>query len=79
MNVEPLPNPIKLSADITFRDGGSGRDHDWSHVTVGASTKFALTENLSFVPTICHQITMDKSSSRRKDITYGILSMKYKF
>ena len=79
LRVSQLPNPINLSADMTFKDGGSGRDHDWSHVTLGTSTKLAITDNLSFVPGLFHQITMDKSTSRRKDITYCKLSMKYKF
>ena len=45
----------------------------------GLSTKFDINENLSFIPCIYQQITMDDSVSRRKDITYCILTMKYKF
>jgi len=79
-NVEQLTNPIKLSIDTTFRDGlgGGAVDHDWSHATLGISTKFNITDNLSFVPGLYHQITMDESVCKR-DVTYCKLSLKYKF
>jgi hypothetical protein len=78
-----LPNPVNLSADVTYRDGAgcttaSPKDHDWSHATLGASTKFKITDNLSFVPGIYHQISMDDSVNTR-DVTYCKLSMTYKF
>ena len=78
-----LPNPVNLSANMTFRDGAgctntSRKDHDWSHATLGASTKFKITDNLSFVPGIYHQISMDDSVNTR-DVTYCKLSMKYAF
>jgi hypothetical protein len=82
-SVFDLPNPVKLSADITFRDGAgcttaSPKDHDWSHATLGASTRFNITDNLTFVPGIYHQISMDDSVNTR-DVTYALLSMKYRF
>ncbi len=81
LDVPELPNPLILSAFIDYRDGlgGPSKDHDWSHATLGLSTKIKLSNNLTFVPGIYHQITMDKSISSRKDITYAKLSMKYKF
>jgi hypothetical protein len=81
LDVAELPNPLTMSAFIDYRDGlgGPTKDHDWSHATLGLSTKVKLSDNLTFVPGIYHQITMDKSISSRKDITYAKLSMKYKF
>ena len=81
--IPQLPNSVNLSANMTFRDGAgctntSRKDHDWSHATLGASTKFKISENMSFVPGIYHQISMDDSVNTR-DVTYCKLSMKYKF
>lgn len=83
LNVPELPNPLKLSAKATYRDGAgctsaSKKDHDWSHATFGLSTKFKLSDNLSLVPGIYYQVSMDDSVSER-DIMYTIVSMKYKF
>ena len=72
--------PLHLSAELAYNDGlGSTADHDWSYSTFGISTKFKLTENLSFVPGIYQQLTLDKSTAKRKDITYTILTMRYRF
>lgn len=79
MGVESLTNPVRLTADLAYTDGMRAADHDWSYATFGASTKLKLSDNLSFVPGIYHQLTMDKSVGRKKDITYTKLSMKYKF
>jgi len=81
LKTEQLPNPLKLSIDTSYTDGYGGptKDHDWSHVTLGIGTKFNLTENLSLVPALYQQITMDKSVSPRKSITYAKISLKYKF
>lgn len=80
LNVPQLPNPLGLSAEIGYRDGlgGPSKDHDWSHVTLGASTSFKISDNLSFVPGLYHQISMDDTVCKR-DVTYCKLSMKYKF
>lgn len=79
MNVEGLDNPLNLSGEIAYYDGLGGKVHDWGYTTFGASTKFVLSENLSFVPGIYHQITLDDNISDEKDITYTQLSMKYTF
>ena len=78
--VPEFAEPLYLSADVSYRDGlgGDSKDHDWSHATFGVSTKFKIASNLTFVPGIYHQISMDDSVSKR-DITYCKLSMKYKF
>jgi len=80
MNVTQLPNPLILSTEMGYYDGLAARNSDLcGYVTTGLSTKFNLTQNLCFVPGLYHQTTPDDSISRRKDITYAILSMKYKF
>lgn len=77
---ELLPNPVHLSAEAAYRDGlgGPTKDHDWSHATFGISTKFKINKNLVFVPQLYHQLSMDDSVCKR-DVTYCILSMRYKF
>lgn len=79
MDVAELPKPLHLSTEIAYTDGLGGAAHDWSYYNIGLSTKFDINENLTFTPGIYHQITMDKSISTRKNITYCILGMKYKF
>jgi len=80
LEVPQLAEPLYLSADFSYRDGlgGGSKDHDWSHATLGVSTKFKLADNLTFVPGLYHQISMDDSVCKR-DVTYCKLSMKYKF
>jgi hypothetical protein len=58
--------------------GGAAVDHDWSYATFGASTKFQIADNLTFVPGLYHQVSMDDSLCK-KDVTYCKLSMKYKY
>jgi hypothetical protein len=80
LEVNELPNPLNLSGEIAFTDGygGTGKDHDWSYATLGASTKFKIADNLTFAPGLYHQISMDDSVCQR-NITYTKLSMTYKF
>ncbi|MCK5225477.1 MAG: hypothetical protein KAQ89_02050 [Planctomycetes bacterium] len=78
METEVLPKPLRLSSEIAYTDGLGGASHDWSYATFGASTKFDITDNLSFVPGLYHQISMDDSVCKG-DVTYCKLSMKYKF
>jgi hypothetical protein len=75
--VEELP--LRLSTEIAYTDGLGGAAHDWSFANVGISSRIHINDNLAFVPAVFHQITMDNSISRKKDITYAILSMKYRF
>jgi len=79
VDVEFLPNRILLTSDLAYNDGLGGKEHDWSYFTLGASTKFELMDNMTFVPGLYHQITMEKTVCNRKDVTYCMLSMKYKF
>jgi len=71
--------PLRLSTEVAYTDGLGRAAHDWSYANVGLSSKIKITDNLAFVPAVFQQITMDKSVSRKKDITYAILSVKYKF
>jgi hypothetical protein len=79
MDVPQLPKPLCLSSEVAYTDKLGGASSDWSYATFGLGTKFDITKNLTFTPGVYQQITMDKSISKRKDITYCILSMKYKF
>lgn len=79
MRVSELPNPLCLTTDVGYYDGLGNKGHDWGYFTAGISTKFSITDNLAFVPGLYHQVTLDKSISKHEDITYTMLSMKYKF
>jgi len=80
LNMPKFPKPIHLSADAAYRDGLGGKkyDREWSYATFGISTQFKITDNICFVPELYQQLTMDPSVARR-DITYCILTMRYKF
>ena len=66
--------------EVAYYDGlGSTKVHDWGYFTAGLATKFDLTDNLAFVPGLYHQVTMDRAINKHQDITYTMLSMKYKF
>ena len=79
LKVQDLQNPLKLSTEVAYYDGLGNKVSDWAYFTVGLSGKFDITENLAFVPGIYHQTTLDESISKHRDITYTMLSMKYKF
>jgi hypothetical protein len=80
LNTSILPKPLCLTADVAYNDGLGGRamDHDWAYSTLGIATEFKIIDNLTFVPRLYHQISMDDSVCDH-NITYCILSMKYKF
>ena len=79
INAFNLPNPVNLTTEVAYYDGLANRVSDWAYYTAGMSTKFNITNNLAFVPALYHQVTMDDSISKHKDITYTMLSMRYKF
>ncbi len=79
IRVPELANPLKLTTEVAYYDGLGNKVSDWAYFTASLSTKFDITKNLSFVPGLYHQVTMDDSISKHKDITYTMLSMKYKF
>jgi hypothetical protein len=74
-----IPTPLHLSSEVAYTDGLGGADHDWSYATFGVSTRFGIAENMAFVPGVYQQVTMDKSVNNRKDVTYCIMTLKYKF
>ena len=79
LEVAELPNPLNLGWDIVYNDGlGSGMPHDWAYSTLSAKTKMAVAENLSLIPAVYYQITMDKATAD-DDILYSTVSMKYDF
>jgi len=75
--LEPA-EPLRLSSELAYTDGLGGAEHDWSYATFGVSTEFKITDNLSFLPGVYHQISMEDSVATH-DITYTGLSMRYKF
>jgi hypothetical protein len=77
--MEQLPNPIRFSSEVAYYDGLAGLTYDWAYATFGLSSSFPITENLTFIPGIYEQVTMDKSVNSQKDVTYGRLAMRYKF
>jgi hypothetical protein len=79
LDVPQLPKPLCLSSEVAYTDGLGGASHDWSYATFGLGTGFDITKNLTFTPGVYHQISMDDSVSKRHNITYCILGMKYKF
>ncbi len=79
MKVFELPRPLHLSTEVARYEGLANRASRWAYFTAGVSTKFDVTKNLSFVPALYHQVTMSSAISKHKDITYTVLSMKYKF
>jgi hypothetical protein len=67
-----------LSSEVAYTDGLGGASHDWSYAVFGLSTVLKAGENLSFVPGIYHQLSMDDSVNT-KDVTYTMFSLKYVF
>lgn len=80
LKLPQLPEPLSFWADVAYTDGqgGTAIDHDWSYATFSVATTLKLKKNLSFVPTLYHQISMDDSICKR-DVTYCTLGLKYKF
>jgi len=78
LSIPELPKPLHFSSEVAYTDGLGGKTHDWSYATFGASTRFKISDELCFVPGLYHQISLDDSVCKR-DVTYCILSMKYKF
>jgi len=78
LSVPQLPAPLTLSSEVAYTDGLGGAEHDWSYAVFGLSTKVKINENLSFSPGIYQQVSMEDSVCDH-DVTYCILTMKYKF
>jgi len=78
MDCPELQAPLHLSSELAYYDGLAGRVSDWAYATFGVSTKIDINKNTAFVPGVYHQVSMDDSICKR-DVTYAMLSMKYKF
>jgi len=79
LQTEQLPNPLHLSSEVAYTDGLGGAGHDWSYATFGLSSKFPVTKNMTFIPGIYHQLSMEDTVNTHKDVTYCKLGMRYKF
>jgi len=75
---EPDYQTYRLSADVAYRDGLGGTDHDWSHATFGLSTVYEIAEGWTFIPGVYHQISMEDTVSK-DDVTYAVLSIQKGF
>lgn len=73
-----ISQPFHLSSEVAYTDGLGGAAHDWSYATLGISTGLRINDHLAFVPALYHQVSMDDSVASG-DVTYCVLSMRYKF
>jgi len=78
LNMREIPEPLCLSTELAYYDGLGGAEHDWSYATFGISTNLKITNNLSFLPGVYYQISMEDSVCDH-DVSYAGLSMRYKF
>lgn len=70
--------PLRLSSELAYTDGLGGAEHDWSYATFGISTKWKISDNITFSPGVYYQISMEDTVCDH-DVSYTILSLKYKF
>ena len=78
LSVPDIRQPLRLSSDVAYTDGLGGASHDWSYATFGLSTALKMGKNISFVPGVYHQLSMDDSVNKR-DVTYTMLSLRCAF
>ena len=78
LSVPQIQQPLRLSSEVAYTDGLGGTAHDWSYAVFGLSTVLKASENLSIVPGIYHQLSMDDSVNKN-DVTYTMFSLKYIF
>lgn len=75
--------PLYLHSELVYNDGvdpyGFGVDHDWSHIVLGASTDLDMGNNISLVPAINWQITMDSSIRSSDDEVWATLGARVSF
>ena len=70
--------PIKLGADITYNDSIADVRSGWSHYTLGVSTDFAITKNITLTPCVNYQISQ-KDRIDDEDSLYGGVAIKISF
>ncbi|MBW8017984.1 MAG: hypothetical protein FVQ82_17580 [Planctomycetes bacterium] len=64
-----LPGSLDKSTGAVTR---SNVDHDWSHITLGASTAIELPGAGTLTPAIYYQISMDKSVNPENELWTGV-------
>ncbi len=71
---------LNLSTLIFYNDGfgGNNIDHDFSHMLLGASTKFQISKNLDLTPGFYYQSSWDDSVNT-EDEYWTSLKLSYKF
>ncbi len=77
VTLEQLPHPLKLYADVAYRDGLGGI-REWTHTTIGASMDIAVASKLFVVPSVFHQFSMSDLLTP-DDVTYASVSLQYRF
>ena len=70
--------PLLLTSELAYTDGLGGAGHDWSYATFGASTELKISDNITFLPGIYYQISMEDSVNTNNEI-YTVLGLKYEF
>ena len=78
LKIPPFAEPLRLSWELAYTDGLCRAAHDWSYATFGISTVLKASDNLSIVPGVYQQLSMDDSVNT-KDVTYTMFSLKYVF
>jgi len=78
LSLPAIPQALRMSSELAYTDGLGGASHDWSYATFGLSTVLKMGENVSFVPGVYHQLSMDDSVNTR-DVTYTMLSLRCAF
>lgn len=64
-----MKQTVNLFSDITYNDGIGATDSDLSHITLGASTDFAITDSVKLTPFVKYQISQEDTVSN--DSVYG--------
>jgi hypothetical protein len=68
---------FRLSGDVTYNDGSSGADHDWSHAVLGVSTNLGLGK-VMVMPFVNSQISMEDTVNQEDEIWCGV-NFTYRF
>ena len=75
--------PVRLHSELVYNDGVDPRgiggvDHDWSNWVIGAATDLDLGYNITLIPAVNYQISMDKSVNPDNE-TWATISAKWAF
>ncbi len=78
LEVPHLPAPLTLSSEVAYSGGLGGANHDWAYATLGASTSFKLSGQVTLTPGVYYQKSFEDTVCVR-DVLYSTVSLKYKF